>query len=276
LSCSSGCSCSGSRRLSLGTAALTYVLAVSSLSYDQAFQLLATRVFGVVSNNVLIGIALFVLYGRLCAEMSVRPRLAAALTGLFGHRAALATTAEVTTSLVQPDGQSAGLAFLQAITPPGVSLIILGDLFGVSIAQLFLGFAPFAILVGLLLQLMAAPAGASGMRAAATSEIEAGSLSWIAVLFIVLGVIGLGYATPPEPGALAVALALIFGVTQRQLSGQIGHSLGGWHARRRPQVAVARHGSTAGRNPARSTRPITGYACVRPRPLPRRSMGRGF
>jgi hypothetical protein len=86
LSCSSGCSCSGSRRLSLGTAALTYVLALSSLSYDQALQLLATRVFGVVSNDVLIGIALFVLYGRLCAFMSVRSRLASALTGLFGHR----------------------------------------------------------------------------------------------------------------------------------------------------------------------------------------------
>jgi TRAP-type C4-dicarboxylate transport system permease large subunit len=237
--------------VALGTAALTYVLALSSLQFDQALELLATRVFGVVSNDVLIGIALFVLYGRLCAEMNVRSRLASALSGLFGRSAGMATTAEVTTSLVQPDtagdallqrndeaaatvnrlrlagapgwsaiGQSAALAFLRAITPPGVLLIILGDLFGVSIAQLFLGFAPFSILVGLLLLLMAVPAGAGRMPAVATPEIDAGSLSWIAVPFIVLGVIGFGYATPPEAGALAVALALIFGITQRQLSGQ--------------------------------------------------------
>ena len=192
--------------------------------------------FIAVSNDVLIGIALFVLYGRLCAEMSVRSRLAWALTG-FSGTAGAATTAEVATSLVQPDtagdallqrndeaaatvnglmlagapgwsaiGQSAGLAFLRAIAPPGVLLIILGEVFGVSIARLFAGFAPFAILVGFLLLLMAAPAVSSGRQAVATSEIEGGALAWMAVPFIVLGVIGLGYATPTEAGALAVGV----------------------------------------------------------------------
>jgi TRAP-type C4-dicarboxylate transport system permease large subunit len=40
------------------------------------------------------------------------------------------------------------------------------------------------------------------------------------VPIVVLGVVGLGIATPTEAGALAVALALIFGVAQQQLSRQ--------------------------------------------------------
>jgi TRAP-type C4-dicarboxylate transport system permease large subunit len=117
-------------------------------------------------------------------------------------------------------GQSAALGFVRAFAPPAVLLVMIALMLNVSIAVLFAAFVPFSILAGVTIVLMATSRNTENELAVPAMEFEGGSLMWVAVPFIVVGAVLIGIATPLEAGALAIAVALVLGLAQHQLSGQ--------------------------------------------------------
>ena len=234
--------------VAIGTPAILYFFLLGSLP---ARELVATRVAGVLGDEVLVAIALFVVYGRLCAEMSARSRLVATLMWLLGGSAIAAKVAEVAASLVQPDaagdallnrndeaaatvnrlrsagtpgwsaiGQAAALALLRTITPPGVMLVTVAVMFNVSIAKLYLAMVPLALLGAAVYLFIANMVPSDGTARADVQDKSLGALLWLIVPLIVLGTIFEGLVTPTEAGALALGLALVIGLIQRELSGR--------------------------------------------------------
>ena len=121
---------------------------------------------------------------------------------------------------------------LAQIVPPSIVLIVLADQLGVSVGDMYTGaLAPGLTLAGLYLLYVlgvtlvkpdavpALPPQARRLRGAALAQRAAVSLiPPLVLIFLVLGTIFLGVATPTEGGALGAAGAVVLAALRRRLT----------------------------------------------------------
>jgi len=129
-------------------------------------------------------------------------------------------------------GVIAASGTLAQIIPPSLVLIVLADQLGISVGDLYKGaLVPSLVLTGLyiafvllitLVKPAAAPALPPGARTlhgrALLRRVGASLLPPLLLIFLVLGTIFLGWATPTEGGAMGASGALALALVKRRLS----------------------------------------------------------
>jgi tripartite ATP-independent transporter DctM subunit len=230
----------------------------------QFFDLLPLRVWGVMTNYTLIAVPLFVfmgvtlqrsglaedlletmglvlgrLPGGLAIAVVVVGTLLAASTGIVGATVTTMGVISLPTMLRRgyDKGLSAGVicasGTLGQIIPPSIVLVIVGDILGVSVGDLFLGaFIPGVSLAALyilyiLLISAARPHLAPAIPAAELAAVAPADL-WLRVVRVlvpplalmvsVLGSIFFGIAAPTEAAAMGATGALVLTLLNRKFS----------------------------------------------------------
>jgi len=228
------------------------------------FTLLPLRIWGVMTNFTLVAVPLFIFMGVMLDRSGLAEGLLQTMSGLFGRAsggmalsvvavggllaastgivgATVVTMAVISLPQMLKRGYSHPLACgticasstLGQIIPPSIALIILGDIMGVSVGQLFMA----AVLPGVLLILLFAsfiliytwlrPEAAPGLSAEEMSSRERsrvirqvlGSLLPPGVLIVcVLGSIFFGIATPTEAAAVGAGGATLLTALRGRLT----------------------------------------------------------
>ena len=129
-------------------------------------------------------------------------------------------------------GVVASSGTLGQIIPPSIVLVILGDQIGVDVGSLFLGsFVPGFLLAGLFMvwviivarfRPQAAPALPPEARtlkgAALAGRVIKNLIPPLFLIFLVLGTIFFGFATPTEAGAMGAIGAILLAIINRKLN----------------------------------------------------------
>lgn len=226
-------------------------------------QALPERVFGIMSNSVLLAIPFFTFMGLILERSGMAEELLDTLGQLFGTvRGGLAyavifvgallaaTTGVVAASVIAmglislpimlrygydtrlASGVIAASGTLAQIIPPSLVLIVLADQLGVSVGDMYRGaLVPSLILTALYVGYVfvvtliwphaapALPATARTLRGAALARKALTSLvPPLLLIFLVLGTIFLGIATPTEGGAMGAVGALLLAMARRQMN----------------------------------------------------------
>ncbi len=224
------------------------------------FALLPMRIWGIMTNFTLLSVPLFIFMGLVLEKSGlaedlletmgklfgqVRGGLAisivlvgallAAATGVVGATVvtmgviALPTLLKYKYSPTLATGTIAASGTLGQIIPPSIVLILLADVIGVPVGQLFLGALVPGLLIVLLFLLYIGwkawtdPASAPAIPASATlslMQIVATLLPPVLLIFLVLGSIFFGVATPTESAAVGSLSALLLALAHRRLSWQ--------------------------------------------------------
>ncbi|RMH17079.1 MAG: TRAP transporter large permease subunit [Acidobacteria bacterium] len=247
-----------------GTALVFAALGVSLGYFDWALTFaLPERIFGIMSNYVLLAVPFFIFMGTLLEKSRLAEDLLKTIGKLFGPlRGGLAlavvfvgallaaATGVVGASVVamglislpvmlrygySPElssGVITAAGTLGQIIPPSVVLVVLADQLGISVGDLFVGsLVPGLLLAGLygvfvagvaLVRPQAAPALPAAERgddlSALLRQVALVMLPPLALIFLVLGSIFLGIATPTEAGALGAVGAIGLAALHRRLS----------------------------------------------------------
>lgn len=228
----------------------------------QEFQLLPMRIWGVMTNFTLLAVPLFVfmgvmleksglaeelldtmgrLFGRvrggLAASVVAVGALLAATTGVVG--ATVVTMAIIALPVMLKHHYNRGLATgaiaasgtLGQIIPPSIVLILLGDVAGVPVGELFAAalLPGLVLVVGFMIYIMAAaflrPKLAPALNTDATDtdrsllmSVMKSLLPPLALVIAVLGSIFFGIASPTESAAVGALGAMALAATQRRLT----------------------------------------------------------
>jgi len=259
-----------------GTALLFAGIGTVTGSFDPAFlQAMPNRLYGIMTNNTLLAVPLFVFMGVMLERSRVAEKLLQNMGALFGSlRGGLGisvilvgTLLAASTGIVGATVITMGLLALPAMTqqgynpristgvicasgtlgqiiPPSIVLILLGDVLSsayqqaqldqgifspepLSVGDLFMG----ALIPGLLLVVLyvaylllvawwspnsvpAAPATTEKMR---LGTLLQSLLPPLLLIFLVLGAIIAGLATPTEAASVGALGALLLALVQRQL-----------------------------------------------------------
>lgn len=242
-----------------GGVALIFTLLSPELSLD-VFHLLPFRIYGIMSNFTLMAVPLFIFMGLVLEKSRMAEDLLVSMSKLFGSlRGGLAisvvlvgailaaSTGIVSASVVMMSvialplmlkygysrslsaGTIAASGTLGQIIPPSIILIILGDVMSVSVGDLFKG----AVLPGLLLVALyivyifiyafikkdVAPAISSN-RESFLSSLHS-IVPPLMLIFVVLGSIFAGIASPTESAAFGVIGAFLLSVYKKTFSLEI-------------------------------------------------------
>jgi len=185
-----------------------------------------------------MGILFGKLRGGLAISVVAVGALLAASTGIIGASVvtmgvlALPVMLKYNYDKALATGVVAASGTLGQIIPPSIVLVILGDQIGVSVGDLFLGaFIPGFILAGLfiiwviavaLLRPKAAPALPEEERALKGAELALRVLKNLLpplfLIFLVLGTIFFGIATPTEAGAMGAIGSMLLALINRRLN----------------------------------------------------------
>ena len=248
---------------SLGGTALIFAwIGVSQGLFEWAFmEQFPSRIFGIMSNYVLLAVPFFILMGTLLEKSKLAEDLLTSIGALFGKvRGGLAlavifvgallaaATGVVGASVVAMGlismpvmlryGYSKSLASgvivasgtLGQIIPPSVVLVVLADQMGISVGDLFIGslipgvglaclYAIYVMILAFLRPDMA--------PALPKDAIQSENLFWevvtsvfppLLLIFLVLGSIFAGIATPTEAGALGAVGAMLIAWAKKRLS----------------------------------------------------------
>lgn len=224
------------------------------------FLALPLRIWGIMSNYTLLAVPLFVFMGVILEKSGlaedliesigkalggVRGGLAlgtvlvgtllAATTGVVGATVvtmgiiALPTMLKYRYSAPVACGTIAAAGTLGQIVPPSVILILLGDVVGVSIGDLFLGaLLPSLLLVGMFATYILFAAWRHPVSMPALPQGPGGKVAIIALvrsilppLLLVLAVLGsifTGFASPTESAAVGCLGAVLLAAANRQLT----------------------------------------------------------
>jgi len=183
-----------------------------------------------------------VLFGRLNGGLAISVvavgALLAASTGVVGASVvtmgvlALPVMLKYNYSKTLATGVIASSGTLGQIIPPSIVLVILGDQIGVSVGDLFLGaFIPGFMLAGAFMlwvifkaltrphEAPALPPEARTLRGwPLIAKVFRNLLPPLILIFLVLGTIFLGIATPTEAGAMGALGALLLALINRRLN----------------------------------------------------------
>lgn len=228
----------------------------------QEFQLLPMRIWGVMTNFTLLAVPLFIFMGVMLEKSGLAEDLLETMARLFGRiRGGLAVSVVMvgallaaTTGVVGATVVTMGIIALPAmlkyqydkglatgaiaasgtlgqIIPPSIILILLGDVAGVPVGELFAGaVVPGLMLVGafILYILIAAYLKPGLAPAMPTSYEEQAAPIWgkvikslmppMLLVFAVLGSIFFGIASPTESAAVGALGAVLLAAMQGRLS----------------------------------------------------------
>jgi tripartite ATP-independent transporter DctM subunit len=242
-----------------GSLALIFALLTPELGLE-VFNFLPFRIYGIMSNFTLMAVPLFIFMGLILEKSRMAEDLLVSMSRLFGSlRGGLAisvvlvgailaaSTGIVSASVVMMSvialplmlrhgyskslsaGTIAASGTLGQIIPPSIILIILGDVMSVSVGDLFKGAVlPGLLLVGLyigyilvfaLVKKDVAPAIA-GERESLLFTINA-VFPPLLLIFIVLGSIFAGIASPTESAAFGVVGAVLLSIYKKSFSFEI-------------------------------------------------------
>ena len=175
---------------------------------------------GLAYAVVIVGALLAATTGVMAASVIAMGLISLPIMLRYGYDKRLAT------------GVIAASGTLAQIIPPSIVLIVLADQLGASVGDMYAGaLAPGLMLAGLYLAYVfgvsvvkpnavpALPAKARTLRGAALARRVAVSLiPPLVLIFLVLGTIFLGVATPTEGGALGAAGAVVLAALRRRLT----------------------------------------------------------
>jgi tripartite ATP-independent transporter DctM subunit len=226
-------------------------------------QALPQRLFGIMTNQLLIAIPFFTFMGLILERSGMAEDLLDTIGQLFGPvrggvayaviivgALLAATTGVIAASVIAMGlislpvmlryGYNARLATgvicasgtLAQIIPPSIVLIVLADVLGASVGDMYAGaFPPGAILVGLLLLYVAVTSFFRPKVAPALPPEARPLRGWnlyrhvlvvmvppLVLIFLVLGSIFVGIATPSEAGAMGATGALALAIVKRRLT----------------------------------------------------------
>ena len=245
-----------------GTALIFACIGVSEGLFEWAFmEQFPSRIFGIMSNYVLLAVPFFILMGTLLEKSKLAEDLLTSIGSLFGKmRGGLAlavifvgallaaATGVVGASVVAMGmismpvmlrhGYSKSLASgvivasgtLGQIIPPSVVLVVLADQMGISVGDLFIGsLIPgiglailYAIYVMVLAFFQPEVAPALDAHSLETDQIWRNVITSVfpplILIFLVLGSIFAGIATPTEAGALGAIGAMGIAWIKKRLS----------------------------------------------------------
>ncbi len=235
------------------------------------FNLLPLRIWGVMTNVTLIAVPLFVFMGVMLERSGLAEELLDTMGLLFGRiRGGLAISVVVVGALL---GASTGIVGATVVTmgllavptmlrrgyqkelatgtvsasgtlgqiiPPSIVLVLIGDIVGVSVGELFIGaIFPGLLLVGLFVIYIAVisflkPKWAPAIPKAELDAITFGQLmarvgqALFPPLFLMVAVLGsifAGIASPTEAAAVGAVGATFLTVVNRKFSMQILHEV---------------------------------------------------
>jgi tripartite ATP-independent transporter DctM subunit len=246
--------------IGLGFGAIAIEMGYFSLSLLQA---LPDRVYGIMSNQLLLSIPFFTFMGAILERCGLAEDLLDTMGQLFGPiRGGLAyaviivgallgaITGTVAASVIAmglislpvmmrygydpkvATGVIAASGTITQIIPPSLVLVVLADAMGKSVGDMYAGaFIPSFILVGLFcLYIFALSIFKPHLVPALPLEVRKASVGVLlvrcmvsmvpslALIFMVLGTILLGLATPTEGGAMGVVGALALAIATRRLN----------------------------------------------------------
>jgi tripartite ATP-independent transporter DctM subunit len=230
------------------------------LLQPELLQALPQRLFGIMSNQLLLAIPFFTFMGLILERSGMAEDLLDTVGQLFGRvrggvayavifvgALLAATTGVIAASVIAMGlislpvmlryGYSRRLASgvicasgtLAQIIPPSIVLIVLADVLGASVGAMYRGaLVPSAVLIGLLVLYVCVAAALNPALAPPLPEEARARRGWtlyrhallvmvppLVLIFLVLGSIFMGIATPTEGGAMgavgALGLALIKG-----------------------------------------------------------------
>jgi len=229
-------------------------------------QALPQRLFGIMANQVLLAIPFFTFMGIVLERSGLAEDLLDTIGQLFGPvRGGLAyavifvgallaaTTGVVAASVIAmglislpimmrygydkrlATGVICASGTLAQIIPPSLVLIVLADVLGVSVGDMYAGaLIPSAMLVAMLVLYVLAisifrpkaapalPPEARTMRGAALYRHALFVMvPPLVLIFLVLGTIFLGIATPTEGGAMGAVGAVVLAMMRGRLSGKV-------------------------------------------------------
>jgi tripartite ATP-independent transporter DctM subunit len=228
------------------------------------FDLLPLRIWGIMTNYTLLAVPLFVFMGLMLEKSGLAEQLIENMGLLFGRmRGGLAVSIVVVGALlaastgvvgatvvalgviglpvllrhrydpVLATGVITASGTLGQIIPPSVILILLGDVIGVAVGELFMAaLLPGLLLVALFIVYVLAVAWWRPARAPAVdmSRLQDGGrritlpsivlalLPPLVLVLTVLGSIFFGIASPTEAAALGALAALVLAAAKRRLS----------------------------------------------------------
>jgi len=239
-----------------GGVALIFALLSPELGLD-VFHFLPFRIYGIMSNFTLMAVPLFIFMGLVLEKSKMAEDLLVSMSKLFGSlRGGMAisvvlvgailaaSTGIVSASVVMMSvialplmlrygyskslsaGTIAASGTLGQIIPPSIILIILGDVMSVSVGDLFKGAVlPGLVLVGLYITYIliyaywkkdVAPA-IPGEKESVLTSLNA-ILPPLMLIFIVLGSIFAGVASPTESAAFGVLGAVLLSMYKKTFS----------------------------------------------------------
>jgi tripartite ATP-independent transporter DctM subunit len=221
-------------------------------------QAVPDRLFGIMKNDTLLAIPFFTLMGLILERSGMAEQLLEALGRLLARvrgglafaviavGALLAATTGVVAASVMAMGLislpvmlrqgyspalSSGVIMasgtLAQILPPSLVLIVLADTLGAPVGDMYIGaMLPSAILIGLFALFMMTVAWVKPELLPRTSNpppIDWSALLWsllppLILIFLVLGTIFIGLATPTEAGAMGATGALVLALLRRKLN----------------------------------------------------------
>jgi len=225
------------------------------------FSLLPLRIWGIMTNFTLIAVPLFVFMGVILEKSGIAEELIETMASLFGQLrggmgvsivlvgALLAATTGVVGATVvtmavialpvmlkhgyKPElatGTIAASGTLGQIIPPSIILVLLGDVLGVPVGQLFMAaVTPGLILVSIfilyvLINARLYPDNGPAIKSNLNGNAYSGQkfikslLPPMMLVFAVLGSIFFGIATPTESAAVGAIGAMLLAILRRRLN----------------------------------------------------------
>ena len=240
------------------------LIGIGTGHFEIAFmQALPLRVFGIISNDLLLAIPFFTLMGAILERCGLAEDLLEGTGKLFGRipgglayavilvgailgaitgtvAASVITMGVISLPIMLKYGYSPRLATgviaasgtITQVIPPSLVLIVLADQLGRSVGDMYLGaigpsilqiliFILFIMVLSLLRpkDLPPLPPEARGeMNWKLIAQVLWGMIPSIVLIFLVLGTIFMGIATPTEAGALGVVGAMVLAALHGRLT----------------------------------------------------------
>ena len=243
-----------------GGVAMIFAFFTPDIGFE-VFNVLSFRIYGIMSNQTLMAVPLFIMMGLILEKSAMAERLLLSMSAMFGSiRGGLgvsvvlvgallaASTGIVSASVVMMSvitlplmlnagynrslatGTIASSGTLGQIIPPSIILIILGDVMSVSVGDLFKGaILPGITLVGLyiayiLIRAYLKPSDAPALKLekkVTFLELLFAIMPPLLLMIFVLGSIFAGLASPTESAAFGVFGGFILSAINKKLDFKI-------------------------------------------------------